>query len=273
MAAGRDLIVFSSDYGLGDPFVGVCHAVIARLAPRARVIDLTHGIPPHDVRSGALTLADCIPYLAPAVHLAVVDPGVGTGRRAVVVRSGEHFFVGPDNGLLTPAAERAGGPVDAWELTARGYRLEPVSATFHGRDVFAPAAAHLASGTAPGSLGPRLDPGGLVTLDLPVPLHTDGQCSGEVVTVDGFGNAALSLHRDDLDACGLALGDRVAVRVDDTHAEAAIVEAFGEVPPGELAVLVDSFGRVALAVNGGDAARLLGAVPTAPVTVSRRPSA
>ena len=271
MAVPHDLITFASDYGLTDPFAGVCHAVIARLAPNARVIDLTHGIARHDVRCGALTLADCVAYLPPAVHLAVVDPGVGTDRRAVVVRSGDHLLVGPDNGLLVPAAERLGGPVEAWQLSEPAYRLQPVSSTFHGRDVFAPAAAHLARGTAPSSLGPRLDPAGLVTLDLPVPLRTDGQLSGEVVIVDGFGNAALNLHADDLDGSGLVRGARVALRVDDTHADATVVEAFGEVPSGEVAVLVDSFGRVALAVNGGDAARLLGAAPGTPVTVSRRP--
>src|SRR3954469_3218468 len=141
-------VTFLSDYGLVDEFVGVCHAVIARIAPEARVIDLTHGIPRHDARTGALVLARALPYAPPGVHLAVVDPEVGAERRGVAIRCAEEgrFLVGPDNGLLMPAAAAFGGAVEAVDVARSPHRLEPVAATFHGRDVFAPVAAHLAAG-------------------------------------------------------------------------------------------------------------------------------
>lgn len=272
-------ITFSSDYGLADPFVGVCHAVIARIAPDARVIDLTHGIARHDVAAGAVTLADCAPYLPAGVHLAVVDPGVGTTRGAVAVAAGEHVLVGPDNGLLVPAADRLGGIDGAWELAVPAYRLEPVSATFHGRDVFAPAAAHLARGVPPDELGPARDPVDLTRLDLPVPELRDGWLAGTVVGVDGFGNAALDVRGEDLAAAGLHPGDTVAVGTGPdapqapakppTAVAATVAQTFADVPAGALALLVDSFGRAALARNGGDAARTLGVRAGTPVTVSR----
>ena len=271
MPAARTAITFTSDYGLADPFVGVCHAVMARIAPHVQVIDLAHGISRHDVQAGALTLADAVPYLPEGVHLAVVDPGVGTDRGAVAVKAGEHLLVGPDNGLLLAAAERAGGIDAAWELANPAYRLEPVSATFHGRDVFAPAAAHLAAGIPPGALGPVRDPAGLVRLDLPRASHGEGTVGGQVALVDGFGNAALSLTRSDLQRLGLRAGDRVTVAVGDERAEATVAVAFADVPDGGLVVLIDSFRRVALAVNGGDAASLLGARPGTPVRLMRPP--
>lgn len=265
------VITFLSDYGLTDPFVGVCHAVIARLTPSARVIDLAHGVPRQDVAAGALTLADCIAYLPTGIHLAVVDPGVGSHRAGVVVEAGGHLLVGPDNGLLVPAAERVGRVVGAWELSAPAYQLAPVSKTFHGRDVFAPAAAHLASGVTPAALGPARDPDGLVRLTLASPLLSDEQVGGEVVGVDRFGNAALNVLGEDLTAAGLRTGDEVAVRADGAAADATVVDTFADVPAGELAVLVDSFGRAALAVNGGSAAGLLSARRGTQVTLSRRP--
>lgn len=156
-AGGRDrpappVITFLSDYGLLDEFVGICHAVIARRCPPARVIDLTHAIPRHDVRAGAVVLAAAVPFLPPGVHLAVVDPGVGAegahGRRAVALRTadGDRLLVGPDNGLLMPAAARLAGVSEAVDIGASPERLEPVSRTFHGRDIFAPVAAALAGG-------------------------------------------------------------------------------------------------------------------------------
>ena len=148
-------ITFLSDFGLQDDFVGTCHGVIKRIAPDADVIDITHGIEPQQVLQGALVLASTLPYMPEGVHLAVVDPGVGTERKALALRSGDgRLYVGPDNGLLVPAAERLGGVDGAWELENPAYRLEPVSRTFHGRDLFAPAAAHLAAGVEPGELGP-----------------------------------------------------------------------------------------------------------------------
>lgn len=272
MPTASDWICFTTDYGLADPFVGVCHGVIARIAPQARVIDVSHGIARGDVGGGALVLADCVGYLPVGVHLAVVDPGVGTDRRAVAVRAADgQLLVGPDNGLLPPAADRLGGPVAAWELTDADHRVQPVSRTFHGRDIFAPAAAHLAAGTPPERLGPECDPTGLVRLEQASPLTADGQLAGEVVTVDIFGNAALNLDADQLGDAGLSTGDHVVVRVNDTHADATVASAFADVAEGELAVLVDSFRRTTLAVNRGDAARRLHLRPGTQVTVSRRP--
>jgi hypothetical protein len=158
--AGYDNITFLSDYGLEDHFVGVCHGVIARIAPHARVIDLSHAVPPQDERQGATLLAQSMPFLPTAVHLAVVDPRVGGERGMVAVEAGGQVLVGPDNGLLVWAAERLGGIERVHALERRAYRLEPVSRTFHGRDVFAPAAAHLAARVVPAELGPAVDPDG-----------------------------------------------------------------------------------------------------------------
>lgn len=273
MPAASQWISFTTDYGLVDPFVGVCHGVIARIAPHARVIDVCHGVARGDVGGGALVLADCVAYLPDGVHLAVVDPGVGTDRRAVAVRAGDgQLLVGPDNGLLLPAADRLGGVEGAWELTSADHQVRPVSRTFHGRDIFAPAAAHLAAGTPPERLGPGCDPSGLVRPDSSSPLRADGQLAGEVVTVDTFGNAALNMDGDELRRAGLAPGDHVVVRIDDHHADATIASAFADVADGDLAVLVDSFGRASLAVNRGDAAQRLHLRRGTQVTVSRRPT-
>lgn len=271
MPGARATITFISDYGLTDPFVGICHAVMARIAPHVQVIDLTHGVTRHDVTGGALALADCAPYLPRGVHLAVVDPGVGTERRAVALTAGQHVLVGPDNGLLLPAAERLGGVDGAWELVTPAYRLEPLSATFHGRDVFAPAAAHLARGVPPTELGPARDPVGLTRLDLPGARRDEGRLEAAVVGVDGFGNVALSALGEDLAAVGLDAGDTVAVEVGGGSTTATVARAFADVPDDVLALLVDSTGRVALAVNGGDAARLLDAHPGSAVAIIRTP--
>ena len=162
-------VTFLSDFGLQDDFVGTCHGVIKRIAPEAQIIDITHGIPPQEILQGALVLANTIPYMPVGSHLAVVDPGVGGARRALALRDQDgRCFVGPDNGLLIPAAERAGIEA-AHELANPDYALDSISRTFHGRDLFAPAAAHLAAGVAIGELGPPVDPDALVRLDLPQP--------------------------------------------------------------------------------------------------------
>jgi S-adenosyl-L-methionine hydrolase (adenosine-forming) len=181
--AGYDNITFLSDYGLEDHFVGVCHGVITRIAPNARVIDLSHAIRPQDVRHGATLLAQSVPFLPRAVHLAVVDPTVGGERGMVAVEAGGQVLVGPDNGLLVWAAERLGGVERVHALEKRAYRLEPVSRTFHGRDVFAPAAAHLATGVAPAELGPAVDPAGLVRLTPLVSRVEGGRLHGAVLLV------------------------------------------------------------------------------------------
>jgi S-adenosylmethionine hydrolase len=269
--AGYDWITFTSDYGLEDSFVGVCHGVMARVAPRARVIDVSHGIGAQDVRQGALVLEQAVPYLPRAVHLAVVDPGVGSGRGMVAVEAGGQLLVGPDNGLLVWAAEALGGVERVHALQEPAYRLAPVSATFHGRDVFAPAAAHLASGVAPGALGPELDPAGLVRLERPGPRVDGDRVETSVVAVDHFGTLALDLRRDQLARAGLTPGDHVEVRVGGRAHRLVFADTFASVPPGHLVLHEDSFGSLAVAVNLGRADERLGAGPGDRVELARAP--
>ena len=188
-------------------------AVIARIAPDARVIDLTHGIPRHAVAEGALVLARALPYTPAGVHLAVVDPGVGTDRRGIAVAAGEEgrILVGPDNGLLTPAAERLGGAAEAVDISLSEFRLEPVSATFHGRDLFAPVAAHLAAGAALADAGEPIDPASLAPSPLPSPGLDGAGATAHVVGVDRFGNVALDVEHEHLPRTGLRLGHPVVV--------------------------------------------------------------
>jgi S-adenosyl-L-methionine hydrolase (adenosine-forming) len=265
--AGYDWITFTSDYGLGDHFVGVCHGVMARVAPRARVLDVSHAVAAQDVRHGALVLEQSVPYLPRAVHLAVVDPGVGTGRGMVAVQAGGQALVGPDNGLLMWAAEALGGVERAHALANPAYRLDPVSRTFHGRDVFAPAAAHLAAGIDPAELGPEVDPAGLVRLERAAARVGAGRVGGSVVAVDHFGNLALDLRRQDLERAGVAAGGPVEVRAGGRAHQAVLAETFASVPAGALLLHEDSFGSLAVAVNRGRAADRLGAGPGDPVEV------
>jgi S-adenosyl-L-methionine hydrolase (adenosine-forming) len=257
--AGYDWITFTSDYGLEDHFVGVCHGVMARIAPGARVLDVTHAVAAQDVRQGALLLEQAVPFLPRAVHLAVVDPGVGTGRGMVAVEAGGQVLVGPDNGLLLWAAAALGGVDRAVALENPAYRLEPVSRTFHGRDVFAPAAAHLAAGVDVGELGPVVDPGGLVRLEREAARVDAGKAVAGVMAVDHFGNLALGLRRADLERAGMAVGDQVEVRAGGRAHRALVGETFASVAAGELVLHEDSFGSLAVAVNQGRAADRLGA--------------
>jgi S-adenosylmethionine hydrolase len=249
-------VTFLSDYGLDDDFVGVCHGVIARIAPEARVIDVTHGIARHDVRGGALVLARTLPYLPAGVHLAVVDPEVGGQRRAVAVRCAEEdrLLVGPDNGLLAPAARRFGGPVEAVDLDRSPYRLEPVAATFHGRDVFAPVAAHLAAGESLAAAGDPVSVDDLVGLELPRPVVREGRVEAHVLAVDGFGNVTLDVAHDELAGSGLRLGRAVVAN----GRRAQYARTFAEVGDGELLLYEDAYRTLALAVNRGSAAERLG---------------
>jgi S-adenosylmethionine hydrolase len=248
-------MTFLSDYGLADDFVGVVHAVIARIAPEARVIDLTHGIARHDVRSGALTLARALPYTPAGIHLAVVDPEVGAERRAVAVRCAEddRILVGPDNGLLMPAAQASGGAVEAVDISRSPHRLEPLAATFHGRDIFAPVAAHLAAGAAFSGAGDPLPVDELVGLPLPVALIAEGRVEAHALAVDGFGNVQLDVSHAQLAGSGLRLGR--AVRVNGVGAQFA--RTFADVGEGELMLYEDAYRTLALAVNRGSAAERL----------------
>jgi S-adenosylmethionine hydrolase len=252
--AGYGWVSFTTDYGEADGFTAACRGVIARIAPQVRVLDVTHQVPAQDVRRGAGVLAQTAPWLPPAVHLAVVDPGVGTDRRGVCLLAGESALVGPDNGLLMPAAEALGGVTAAYQLADESYWLAPVSATFHGRDIFAPVAAHLCGGLDPARLGPRLPAGSLV--QLPAPAVTVGvrKVSADVRSVDGFGNVQLAATAADLAASGIGVGDRAFVHIGPAARPALVARTFGDVGPGELVVYLDSAGYVAVAINGGNAA-------------------
>jgi len=244
------VITLLTDYGLEDEFVGACHGVIAGICPGARIIDLTHGVAPHDVRGGALRLRSALPYLPVGVHVAVVDPGVGSDRRGVAVQCLDgRFFVGPDNGLLWPAIQASGGATDLVDLAESPVRLQAVSATFHGRDIFAPVAAHLAAGRALEEVGEPLDPEVLIGLELPVPLVADGRLRATVLLVDRFGNLGLNC-RDEGAELGLRPGAEVAIQ---SH-RARYVRTFADAAPGELLLYEDSNGFLAVAVNQGSAA-------------------
>jgi S-adenosyl-L-methionine hydrolase (adenosine-forming) len=264
-------ITFVSDYGTTDEFVGVVHAVIVRLCPDARVIDLSHHVPRQAVLPGALLLARALPYAPAGVHLAVVDPDVGARRRAVAVRTAEddRLLVGPDNGLLLLAADRFGGVVEAIEISHSPWRLEPVSATFHGRDIFAPVSARLAAGEPLGDAGAPLDPAELVRVDAPRPRRENTGLLAHALYADGFGNLALDATCADLDGTGIKLGRPVRLAIGGHRVAAVYVRTFADVQPGELLLYEDATGQLALAVNGGEALAELGGVePGAEVLIS-----
>jgi S-adenosylmethionine hydrolase len=249
-------ITFLTDFGLQDDFVGTCHGVIARIAPDVRVIDLTHGIAPQAVLQGALVLRNTAPYVPVGVHLAVVDPGVGGKRRGIAVRTKDgRTFVGPDNGLLMLAADELGVEA-AHELTDERYRLPNVSRTFHARDIFSPAAAHVASGVPVESLGPPVDPSTLVRVAVPDPVVGRSQLAATVVGVDRFGNIATNLRAEHLDSFGVGAGDRVEIRLTFDRYYALVAETFADAAAGELILYEDSYAMITLAISEGDAARL-----------------
>jgi S-adenosylmethionine hydrolase len=247
-------IVFLTDYGLADPFVGICHGVIARIAPNARVIDLSHAVPRQDVLRGAVELGRAVPYMpGDAVHVAVVDPGVGSARRAVAAAAGGAFLVGPDNGVLSIAWEALGGIQAAVQIENQDVLLAPMSRTFHGRDVFAPAAAHLALGMALGDLGSPVGVATLHRLDVPGPMVAPGAVGARVTSVDGFGNVQLNATAADLEAAGMT--DRM-LRVNGRVVPRAGV--FSDLDDHGLGVIVDSQGFLSLVMNHGNAATALG---------------
>lgn len=247
-------IVFLTDYGMADEFVGVCHGVMLRVAPDARVIDLTHSIPRQDVMRGALTLGRATSYMpGDAVYVAVVDPGVGSERKSIAVRAAsDALLVGPDNGLLSLAWEALGGAEVAVEIASDDVVLRPVSRTFHGRDVFAPAAAHLAAGMPLAAIGPPLEVEELHVLELPGPMVAAGAIGARVIGIDGFGNVQLNVGSHDLDSAGV--GPILIVR----GRPVPRVGIFADVPQGTLAAIIDSHDQLALVVNQGSAADMLG---------------
>jgi S-adenosyl-L-methionine hydrolase (adenosine-forming) len=247
-------ISLTTDYGTFDGFVAACHGSIARIAPDVRVIDVTHHVPPADVARGAAVLAQTAPHLPLSVHVAVVDPGVGTARRGIALGTPNGVLVGPDNGLLIWAAEALGGIESAHELTNKDWFLGGVSRTFHGRDVFAPAGARLASGAPLAEAGPAIEPGSLVRLPDPAVTVGDGWIEAEVITVDRFGNVQLAAGGSLLAGLSPELTVNGTVR-------ARRGSTFGDVEPGDLLVFEDSAGHIAVAVNNGRAVVVLSVTP------------
>ena len=263
---------FLTDYGLDDGFVAACHGVAARIAPHAAIIDVTHLVPPGDVRRGAAVLAQTVPYLPPAVHVAVVDPGVGTARRGVAVAAGDSVFIGPDNGLLSWAVTASGGAARAFSLTNSELWLANVTATFHGRDIFMPVGAHLADGAELTATGAEIDVADLVTLPAPERLIRDSVAEGEVLTVDRFGNVQLTITAADVAEIGLKSGGTALIRCGRHQLTIPYRDMFGAVAPGELVAYADSAGLVSIAVNSGDAAQRLGVPPGARVSIAAAPA-
>ena len=252
-------ITFLSDFGLRDDFVGTCHGVIKSIAPEVQIIDITHGIPPQHVLQGALVLCNTLPYMPQGVHLAVVDPGVGGHRRPLAIRTGEgRFLVGPDNGLLLPAADRLGAVDAAHELANPDYALDTVSRTFHGRDLFSPAAAHLARGIAIEELGPPVDPQALVRLEVPEAEVGQNRIRATVLYVDHFGNIELNLTREQLEQADVHPGVTVELELALERYYATAARTFADAGPGDIILYEDAYKNVAIAISGGSAAEMFG---------------
>jgi len=254
------VITFLSDFGLQDDFVGTCHGVMKRIAPGTEIIDITHGIPPQQVLQGSLVLSNTLPYMPVGVHLAVVDPGVGSHRRPLALRTADgRLLVGPDNGLLLPAAETLGGVDEAHELANPEYALESVSRTFHGRDLFSPAAAHLSLGVPLGDLGPPIDMQELVRLDVPAAEVGQNRIRATVLYVDHFGNMQLNLKRAHLEEAGVLPGVTVELELALERYYATAARTFADARAGDIILYEDSYGNIAIAISGGSAAALFGA--------------
>jgi S-adenosyl-L-methionine hydrolase (adenosine-forming) len=221
------------------------------------VIDITHGIPPQHVLQGALVLANTLPYMPTGVHVAVVDPGVGGERKPIALRGGDgRLYVGPDNGLLLVAADSLGGIAEAVEIANEDYMLTPVSRTFHGRDIFSPAGAHLAAGVELRELGPVLDPATLARLELPVAQIGTARIRASALYIDRFGNIQLNLTSKDLEKVGILPGTKVEVEVRFERYFAVAARTFAEVRTGDIVLYEDSYRNIALAINQGNAARM-----------------
>ena len=265
------IVTLLTDYGRDDDFVGVCHGVMRGIEPELRIIDITHGIRRYSVRQGALVLRNTLPYMPLGVHVAVVDPQVGTERRGLALRTGDgRILVGPDNGLLSLAWQRCGGVELVVDITRSPHRLEQVSATFHGRDIFAPVAAHLAAGAELADAGDPLDPASLTTVELPEPRNEDGTLVAHALVVDRFGNAGLNVDHGGLAGTGITLGETIEIETGGERYLAKYAHTFADVTPGELLVYEDAYRTLAVAINRGDAASTLGIRPDAEVRLRPR---
>jgi S-adenosylmethionine hydrolase len=271
-AGGYDWLTFLSDYGHDDVFVGVVKGVVAGIAPKVQVIDVCHLIAPQDVEAGAHSLAAAMPFMPRAVHLAMVDPQHAEAARGVAVRTkDDSIFVGPDNGLLSYAWEERGGVTAAVEIANNDLWLDQIHATFRGRDIFAPVAAHLALGRPLDDVGPAVGPAELVTLPTRTATVDDDHVHAEIRAIDHFGNVALNLARTDLEAAGIVLGDTVELRCNGRTLTVPFTLTFGEVPTGRLSLCEDSFRAIQLAVNAGRANQELRVSRGDPIVIARLP--
>ena len=269
MTLARRFVSFLSDYGHTDEFVGVCKSVMLSLAPDLQIVDITHDLPVHDVRAGALTLVRAAQYLPDGgIVLAVVDPGVGTDRRLVAVEVEQGILLGPDNGLLAPAVAILGGAQRVVSLTSTEHQLPAPGPTFAGRDVLAPAAAHLAAGVDPSELGDEVDAAGLVPGLVSLPRHDEGGAIyGEVWWIDRFGNCQLNIDPDELRAHGAEPGGTLEVRFGDQARSVRWVHSYAVAKPSELVLLVDSYGLASLALDRSSAAAECTLEPASAVTL------
>jgi S-adenosylmethionine hydrolase len=247
------VVTISTDFGIADYAAGLLNGVVWNIAPSAEIVVLSHDIPRHDVMSGAHLLERSLPFFPrDTVHVYVIDPGVGTQRRAIAARLGDQFFVGPDNGLITLAAQKCAAnrePVEIVHLSKPDYWLKDVSDIFHGRDIFTPVGAHLANGVSLNDLGPVIsDP---VWLDIPSPISQPGIITGQVMQVDHFGNLSTNILTDQIlpnESIQITLGNRTIK---------ALSRTFGDGKPGSLLALIDSSGRLSICVVNGSAANFL----------------
>lgn len=262
-------ITFLSDFGLDDEFVAVCKGIIWQILPEANILDITHTIPPYDVRGAALCLARAIQYLPNGVHLVVVDPGVGTQRHSIAVEAADgRLFVGPDNGVLSAAVQVCGGAIAATVIDPTRWGMTEISATFHGRDVFAPAAAVLAGGVGLSEVGDAIDPAELLPLLLPLcQVAEDGTIVGQVLSIDRYGNCATNVSEFDLSEAGVAVGDKLSVICRQRRETVPFVRTFGDVQERELLTHIDSAGQLAVALASGNAAETLGLAIGDPITI------
>ncbi len=265
MARTYDTVSFLSDFGHQDEFVGVVKSVIRGIAPAATVIDLTHEIAAHDVRAGSLSLARAVPYVASGVVLAIVDPGVGTDRRAVAIEvaGGEGVFVGPDNGVLAAAVALTGGAERSVSLTNTKFHLEAAGGTFAGRDIFGPVAGHLCAGVDLEELGDRIDPVTLVPGLLPISRDEDGAIVAEVLWIDRYGNVQLNVDLEEIDG----LGEPVSIAYADKTRVVRRAAAYAAITPGDVGIVIDAYGLVSLAADRSSAAETLRIRPGDAVTI------
>ncbi len=266
--AAYSTISFLTDYGTADEFVGVVKGVIRQLAPDTHVIDITHEVAAHDVRAGSLTLTRAVQYLPDGVVLAIVDPGVGTARRAIAVEVSNEacrlVFIGPDNGLLAPAVAMSGGATRAYELTNEELHLSAPGATFAGRDIFAPVAARISAGLELELVGRAIDPTSLLPGVLPLSRNEDGEVHGEVLWVDRFGNAQLNIDPDDI----APFGDVVSLRFGSTTRTAHVARTYGELKAGQIGLVIDSYGLLSVCLDRRPASTDLGIAEAMAVVIT-----